>query len=735
MEGVDYGTYHYIVFEPEQIKSVNNRGTWDANNPNILFQDADSRMPLGGYEEAAGWMPQSEPMNEGWNDYALPLLGKMEDAAVQNLTAPKLDGAYRDMSPEGQKMLRNYLAGVQNDLASTKMAALRWGGEKRDFAMLNYNKRTGVDQMLDVAFPYQFFYTRSMMTWAMRAVDKPAMLANYARLRKQQDRYENNLPERLRGKMRIPAPWMPDWMGDAVYIDPLSVLFTPHNFLRPFEQMMKDENYQTIEAERILQEWAADGSMNDSQIVEAVKNRQGDAWEKAMAEAKVRRAAEIQNPLDFVTATFGPAWYLSTPAKLMSLGKDGPNTLTELPITKTARSLETVTDGTWAEPIGKIAGLLAKPEEAFRKANNLPEFGEYGDYYIDRQLANMVAEGLITSEQAQITMIERNGDLFDQARQRVAMEIAMRVPLMGAIYAGTHGQNAWDGMWQMAKAFPASLFGAGLLPEGELQYRGLKDDWNEAWKRRDAGDTAAINDFFDAHPEYEAYLAKGKEPEDRLRTFLIGQIWDGYMSLGDTNQKQASAELGNDFKQHFLNKETRSYDSLDIETLTQWAQLLNKDVPKTVQTMPAIENPLPQIDYYSPEVTNITDKYWEQRRQLFPNYYDVEQGYYALPSSERRAYLLKHPELKEYWNWKDGWYKRYPDLVPVLKGEVFKRVDFTDWNPLLLDAVAAYAYGSERIPSGAYRALEQQWIKAGRPNDTMDDWLKRDVVPSMLYGD
>ena len=27
MDGVDYGTYHYIVFEPTQVKSVENRGT------------------------------------------------------------------------------------------------------------------------------------------------------------------------------------------------------------------------------------------------------------------------------------------------------------------------------------------------------------------------------------------------------------------------------------------------------------------------------------------------------------------------------------------------------------------------------------------------------------------------------------------------------------------------------------------------------------------------------------
>jgi len=41
MEGVDADTVHYIAFKPEQIKSATgNRGTFNPNNPNILFQGA-----------------------------------------------------------------------------------------------------------------------------------------------------------------------------------------------------------------------------------------------------------------------------------------------------------------------------------------------------------------------------------------------------------------------------------------------------------------------------------------------------------------------------------------------------------------------------------------------------------------------------------------------------------------------------------------------------------------------
>lgn len=39
--GMEEGTTHYIVFKPEQIKSVDNRGTFDETNPNIYYQEEE----------------------------------------------------------------------------------------------------------------------------------------------------------------------------------------------------------------------------------------------------------------------------------------------------------------------------------------------------------------------------------------------------------------------------------------------------------------------------------------------------------------------------------------------------------------------------------------------------------------------------------------------------------------------------------------------------------------------
>jgi hypothetical protein len=723
-------------------------------NPDMLFQSATPKpepinlggeQPFGSVDNALGDLsiPHDEIMAEGMKTEVRPLLEAMREIALKQVSDPaaRMDGM-RDMSPEGQKMLRQYMKQVQNEMASAKLSTMRWGETKRDEALLNYSKRYGIDRYLEIAYPYQFFYTRSMMSWAARAIDKPAWFANYARIKRQQDRYERDIPERLRGKIKIDMPWMPDWMGDSMYINPMG-LFTPANFLKPFERMQSDSTMQQQEAERILQEWSADESVSATAAQTAAQTRTGTTWERALAEAKIRRESEIGNPLDFFNTMLGPAWYLTTPLNAMgiktSISDGDPNKITSTPLMNTSRALDTVTQGTWAEGFGNVAGIYAKVEQGIQKKLGVPEFGEYGDYYIDRQLANMTAEGAISAEDAQMAMMERSGKNFEDARERVKLELAMRVPTMAALMAGLTADNFAQGVGRAASTMPASLFGAALLPAGELEYRGLKQEWNEALKKSDAGDKTAIPEFFDENPEYQAYLSKGKPPEERIKSFLIGQIWDGYMELGETNQKQARAQMGDLFSQSFLDKETRSYDTLTVEQLTDWAKMFGKKTPLPLSTEAAPQvdtlggNEPAALNLYDPQVTQYTDAYFSQRREKFPNYYQTEQGYYNIPKSERTAYLMAHPDLKQYWNWKDSWSQAHPELVPIFKGQVFKQVDTSNWSPALVDYVQMYAMTGERLGKGATAALNQQWIMAGSPYGDMQSWLDSQVAPAMLY--
>ena len=716
----------------------------EGSNVDALFQ---SEVPFGMYDEKAQFRPASDGMDATWRERVMPLLRAMEEGARDQVSGVRLqgEGAFKDMSPEGQAMLKKYMQQVKGDMATTKLATVRFAEKQRDFALLNYSKRYGYDRMGDFLATYQLYPTRSMVNWFARVVDKPALFADYARLRMQNDRYERDIPERLRGKIRISAPWLPEWAGDSLYIDPLRNLFFPDTVARFFERAQRDKSYQVIEAERVLQEWQADGQYSDAEIIEAAKTQKGKVWERAWEEAQLRRESESSNQVDFFTSFFGPSWYISTPLnyagiRVPGLSKGDPSKVNTLPLGNTARALDTVTQGTWAEPFGDLIGLIGKGEDAIRETFKLPTRGEYAEYYTKRQVANMVAEGRISPEDAQLAMIEKAGPIWEEAKQRVDMELALRVPLAGVTYAALH-----EGPLAGAQAAVPSLFGASLLPAGELEFRGLKDEWDEAWKLADAGDTKAVQRFFDNYPEYEAYLAKNKDDGELLRSFLIGQIWDAYMELGTTNQKQARAELGEEFRQSFLDKETRSYEALDVNQLAEWARLLGARVPtpstplSASQTSPQLQQPqlggeTPKMQLYPEDVTGITDQFFQQRTEKFPNYYEDQAGYYALPKSERKKYLLEHPNLQAYWNWKDGWYRAYPQFVPIFNGDAFDRVDTSGWMPGLEDAVREAAMSGGRLGQGARAALMNEWLLAGQPMGNFDTWVKSVVMPGMMYG-
>jgi hypothetical protein len=328
-------------------------------------------------------------------------------------------------------------------------------------------------------------------------------------------------------------------------------------------------------------------------------------------------------------------------------------------------------------------------------------------------------------------MIERKGQTYDDAVTRVRQELMLKVPGMAPLYGAAHGAT-FD---KVVGSLIPSLFPGGLLPPGEMEYKGLKQEYGLAWEAYKGGNKKALTAFFDEHPEYQARLALRRDPEQRLNQFLRSEIWDAYSAMGPTDKKTAVAFLGDPF-QEFM--DASSDTEVSTEQLSIWSRMLKGLVPDIPQTQPVLQaeqqGQLPKIDYYGPQVTQVTDEFFRQRTRNFGNYYQLEQGYYSLPKSQRAGYLLKNPDLKEYWDWKKKWFDSYPDLQPVLSGKVFRRVDTSAWPPGLTDYVTAYAYGGKPLPKGAYTALKQQWIMEGQPLGNLNSWLNSTVVPAMLYG-
>jgi len=129
----------------------------------------------------------------------------------------------------------------------------------------------------------------------------------------------------------------------------------------------------------------------------------------------------------------------------------------------------------------------------------------------------MAADGRITPEEAVEAMVSRQGEVFDQARSRVGTQQGVR--------------------WLF------SAFLADLYPEGEKTQRQNADEYYQAIEKWTSGDTDAMQKFYDEHPDYEARMAALRDPQERLKSYLISEVWDRWNEADRVTKKAAAEQL------------------------------------------------------------------------------------------------------------------------------------------------------------------------------------------------
>lgn len=726
------------------------------------------RAPLGS-AEALSDMPIDEAMNESWMKDAAPMIDKME----QKFTSPAAFAwkAFDEMTlrPEDERALRGYLGKVYSNLTDTKLGALRWGETRRDMALLNYQRRTKVDNLAGAIFPYQFWTTRTLANWGMRALQKPTIITNYLRMRAAMDKYNTDVPTRLKRKVKIPMPFLPDWMGDAVYIDPVRQIFPFAMIGQALERYKDQRNLEQKHTEGIINDMLADGEITEQQAAEALKNKSGGVWDRAYAQTMNEIEQDIRNPMDVMSMFTGFSLPIEW-GRQFAMGT--PDRIGQLPIT---RGVQTITG---AFGIGGPRGVNL--EAPIRKALDMPPMDRFEDYRIDRMLANLAAEGLITPDAAIRGMIDRAGEAFEMAQRRVSVA----------------------GAWQYAGA-PLSV---DIFPEGEREQRELKKLYDIARDKWLAGDDKAIQVFFEEHPEYTARIAMFKEPEERLRAFLRSEIWQAWNDMPSLWKKQTAEQLGSQFTDAFLDKETRSYDSITTETYAQWAQMMGASLPAESPQGAAI--PLHLADR---ETAELVQQYYDTRDQRWPgmfeneNYQDTPQykeyqqwkqewlaqhpaaipfitsnqsELYGLPQeiqqyvyayrtardrqypnifeiqdaypfegtiAQKKQYLAQHPELAEYWDWRRFMAAQMPEAAAyILSDETMQRAilgdDYALMQPqmvlsqmddMLQFSVMAAAYSGESLSSGALTKLKELARQQGYFTMSGAEYYEQIILPAL----
>ena len=329
--------------DPEYIDSIFKQAqqAYKPRGEIVPNPDPVGPMPAGG---SNSYIPQDEysPWQEMMETQVYPLLRELEHimADPANHSRPSLKGA--KLSPEMSRAVMEHLeSSVKPSLASHKYLAMKYAEQAGDNAMLNYNDRFGFDNILNMFFPYQFWYTRSAWNWAMTAIDKPYWIANWYRLREAQDKFSSEqpgMPSRVSGKMRIHLPYMPKDWGDTIYFDPMHQVFPFEAMVgQPLRALQRDFGNRQKRAQYILYEMAQNNEISEQEAERIATMQTGPVWEKAYAQAGQEVKAEINSPMDLVNATMSLSmplqWALSRKAVKDMLAKTPVKglTLTEKP--------------------------------------------------------------------------------------------------------------------------------------------------------------------------------------------------------------------------------------------------------------------------------------------------------------------------------------------------------------------------------------------------------------------
>ncbi len=726
-------------------------------------------------------MPIVESEVETWLRNIMPLLDKLEtgltgtnvpiDQTIQNLD--------QVVPAPVMKKLKAYLGQVYADTADELIAATRYAEGMRDYSLHNYGRKYELDEYAQGLYPYHFWYTRSMVNWMLRGMTRPSYWSNYVRMKEFIDKYtmKDGFPARLKGKVAVPFPWLPDFAGDSLYIDPMKVLFPHEQLIRPFERLASDNNIVEKKAMQVLADMYEEGQISEAEHTLA-KSKQGPDWATAVLKARQDADLEVNNAFDFASLISSPSLPLSYAYYLQSGQQDKIN---QLPITKTIMHTSKL--------LGMGGDYGINIEEGWRKKNNMPLIDRWEDYRVDVMMANMVAEGLYTLEDMKMATMERSGPLYEEAVRRSSMVGTMR--------------------------FFGAALGLDIFPEGEQLGRQLTDDYYKAIEEKKQGNKNAVNEFLEKHPEYAARQFALDDPDRRARYFLINGIWDKYMNMNSLEKNAVRDQFGNLFQDAFLDKNTRSYNAIDDETLTFWARTLGSTVPSTAPTtptgnlkMPSQEEmqkyneknryyderekqfpgigaklqwyyagegnrmPDPEIEAYNkwntqflaenphiiPEVIGETNElsgvpndvqayvyqYRALRDQMYPNIFDIQDEYYQIgDSKKRKEYLKTNPMLPAYWNWRRVYASQYTKAAPYIlseeslaqdiAGDAYDIINFDPSNisPLITkELIRSEMYG-QPIDSHVMEAITNEWEASGKIGGDLQTFIYGYLLPSL----
>ncbi|MBW8034508.1 MAG: hypothetical protein FVQ79_02260 [Planctomycetes bacterium] len=661
----------------------------------IGMSGAAQNMPMTDYYKI---YPRQRYNNIGFDELfynrASSLLDDISTDAIQLAEKPAL--RFSDLPPEAEKGLRRYMAGVEGDYGSIRLAATQFGSFRRDSALLNYSRRTNLDAWLGTFVPFEFWMVHSMANWAIESLQQPAYLSQILRMKKLYDTGfapDKGFPSRLRNHISIKVPFLPkmfgDWIGDRVFINPLKAVLPLEQFAMPFEMAEQQMRSDQGSAMRVLEEMLNDNMISEDDYLNASETLAGPTWDRAVELSRQDDDQSRMSGVDFLTTLLMPHAPIMWGIRMAQGRTEEIGTL--LPFTRTLKAATSL--------LGINNGQGINIEGSIREAAGLPRFSKWDDYRTERMLTNMGALGEYTLDEINRAWNERSGPLWDEAERRAGIEFGVNTLV--------------------------SSFGIPLkaYPPGEEHLRGLAVELDAAYDEQEAGNETAVNEFFDENPEYELRLSLWDSPEERMQAFLVDEVWARYNELNTLDRRLLNDQMGAMWEETFLSKETRSYDSIPTETLAVWLKLMGGDPPGTLNT----ENVRP-LNLAPPEISELAELFYATREREYGNYYELQSRYYELPYDQARQYLRNTPQLQAYFDFRRDFMLRNPSVAVYLSDNppqyrtLFEREQAEAIEPQL--TVREIRNRMYQIGGGSLANMVEDWAYSGVMSNTLREALQ-----------
>lgn len=680
------------------------------------------------------------------------------DAMLPLIHQSVMDAALKKpvvLDPLTAKALSEYLQKEINPaLADSIQASNVIGRWNQSRTVLNYDARTNFDEWLSYVFPFMYWRRAQATNWIQRFMEKPNLLRAYVMAQQELDRMTNSdeYPKRLRGKLRLPMPFMDDWMGGSVYFDPLESFLPMQSIYGAELQRAEYSNAGNAllglpaddgDIAKLLRKKAMRGELSRSDVENAIATQSGELWEQGKQEAR----ADVASP-DNLTGLFTPHAPLQWLVAALTDNTDAIGPL--LPLSRPIRSIT----GAMGMNGGEGVNIEAPVRNLLRGAgmSDLPEFDAWEEYRVIKTLAEMVDDGLIDADTAKLAMMEKSGKAWRDAAQRASAT-------KGNVVNQTLGMLAPTGVFptgeqgiRQAQKEREALYDSEVVRLGGNPDAMTYDERKQFLTEKGAfEDGQALPQFFDAHPELAAKTAVGQEGEERLKNWMQTAIWKRYNALGDLDKRMVRGQLDKEFVSNFLNKDTRDYAAVSLLDLIRAGQQLDAVIPNT----PKGESEAMDIARADPrKLATLASPEQNQRYTAFSDKMDAQfdkdamfrkaDEYHALTTDEeKRDYKKRNPDYAAYAKAWAVFNDQNTDILDTLKG-VGARQETSQSignSPGAIYAAGVVAigypnYDAFKADSETYKALKAKDPDAAKAYLNAHPLLQRAYAfGNALYGD